>query len=308
MSETMPLIILAGGAARGAVPSGVHAEEMLAGIKGAMRLPNGRLLADEVARRFLETGRFAQPILIGPRQAYEELATDYEIVDAVGSLAISLSRTVATMRNWIGLHAPVAVSTCDILPTATEITTLLERGYDPVCGCLFWGQLVDAEPAMLGASAWKPSYGFRDETGQMRNMYPGHLVILRPEALRFDVAIRLLHLAYTYRNRPLADRVAGMLLHSLGMLLWQDLRRVARLRAPGLTFTIPYHCLRAYYAYRRQRLTIADFERAFTATFIHADHRHRAGDRATVFAATDIRSFAKDLDTRAEFDEAVRGL
>lgn len=305
MSELLPLIILAGGTPLGSNARGVPAGETLVGIKGALRLPSGRMLVDEVARRFIASGRFQQPILIGPRDAYAELVGEYEIADVAGSLAASLSRAAAVMHDRFGPSEPIALSTCDILPSASEIATLLETRYDPVRDCAFWGQLVEASPTHLGASAWKPGYQFRDPSTGTRHLYPGHLVIIRPGALRLDIVIRLLHLAYSYRNRPLPERVAGMVLRSLGVLLWQDLRLLTRRRSPKLTWSILCRCLRAYRAYRRRILTVDGFERAFAATFV--DDRW-TGAKTAVFAITDLAPFARDLDTRTEFAEATQGL
>jgi hypothetical protein len=305
MTDAMPLLILAGGTPHGSTARGMPAGDTLVGVKGALRLPSGRPLVAEVASRYVASGRFQRPILIGPRDAYAELAGEFEVCHVTGSLARSLACAAAVMRDRFGRQGPIAISTCDILPRAEEITGLLERNYDPVCDCVFWGQLVEEEPTRLGSSAWKPGYEFLDDQGRTHHLYPGHLVILRPEALRLEIAIRLLHLAYSYRNQPLTKRVTGMTLRSLGMLLWQDMGRIVRRYPPKLTFAIPFHCLRAYRAYRRRTLTVAGFERAFTATFI--DDAYQTG-RGTVFAVTKLVSFARDLDTRAEFDEATRGL
>lgn len=305
MTDAMPLLILAGGTPQGSNARGAPAGDTLVGVKGALPLPSGRPLVAEVAHRYVASGRFQRPILIGPRDAYAALTKEYEVIHVTGSLARSLTCAAAVMRDRFGLHGPIAISTCDILPRAEEIASLLQRYYDPVSDCAFWGQLVEEDPARLGSSAWKPGYEFLDEQGRTRHLYPGHLVIARPHTLRLEVAAQLLHLAYGYRNQPLPKRVIGMTVRSLGMLLGQDLHRLLRLRLPKLTCAIPFHCLRAYRAYRQRILTVAGFERAFTATFV--DDAYQT-DRATVFAVTDIVSFARDLDTRAEFDEATRGL
>lgn len=305
MNDAMPLLILAGGTPHGSNARGVPPGDTLVGVKGALRLPSGRLLVAEVARRYVASGRFQRPILIGPQDAYAELTREIEVVHVAGSLARSLACAAAVMRDRFGLHGPIAISTCDILPSAEDISTLLERHYDPVRECAFWGQLVEENPTRLGSSAWKPGYEFLDDHGRTHHLYPGHLVILRPDALRLDIVIGLLNLAYSYRNQPLPKRVTGMTVRSLGMLLRQDLGRIARLHLPKLTVAIPFHCLSAYRAYRRRKLTVAGFERAFTSTFV--DDAYQTS-RAAEFSISTIVSFARDLDTRAEFDEATRGL
>ncbi len=308
MSELMPIIVLAGSNPRGgAVPTGKKSADMLDGYKGALRLPNGKLLVQEVVERYAAAGRFETPIVVGPARVYADAALPCEVVNAEGSLATSLKRTMQTIRSRFRLHRPVAITACDILPTAEEITTLLERSYDPVSDCVFWGQMVKADASAMGAGGWKPSYAFSDQ-GEVTSLYPGHLVIMRPEGLRFEVTIRLLNLAYMYRNRPLPQRVFGLTTRALGTLFWQDLRNLVHLQAPVLLVSVPYHCLSGYFRYQAGRLSLSDFEQAFTKTFVHRDYHHRANRRPAVFAVTPAVSFAKDLDTRAELEEATRDL
>ena len=50
------------------------------------------------------------------------------------------------------------------------------------------------------------------------------------------------------------------------------------------------------------------FEEAFTKIFVHRAYHDRASGRPAVFAVTPILSFAKDIDTKAELQEAIRHL
>lgn len=309
MSDLLPLIILAGSdRRRGSVPRGMHAGDMLRGCKGALPLANGKVLVGELIDRVEQSGRFRQPILIGPARVYQDLELGCEIVDVEGNFADTLDRTVEAIRERYPMHSPVAVCACDILPTAKELAMLLETNYDSVGSCVFWGQLIQAEASEMGAGSWKPSYALRAQGVGMIHLYPGHLVILRPEALRFEVTTRLLHLAFRHRNQPLWRRAIGMNLRGLGMLAWQDLRNLARFQMPRLTFSIPYNCLSAYFRYSRGSLSIAEFEEVFTKTFVHRDFYHSAGNHPVVFVVTRILSLAKDIDTQAELDEAIRDI
>lgn len=306
MSQPLPLIILANSDRQaGPVPRGLRAEDMLRGFKGAHRLASGRLLAAELVERYRQSGRFAEPILVGPRQVYEG-HVDCEIVHVEGNLPETLNCLRKLVLGRFDPALPVAFSTCDILPTPDETRRLLSTSYDPHAECAFWGQMVEARREMLGASAWKPAYRFVRDGGGELNLYPGHLVIARPAALRIRLTNQLLQLAYRYRNRDLRRRPWRMVGSSLGRLLWADLLRLFTGRLPILTISIPYHGLKGYYQFRRGQLTPREFEHRLAKTFLHRNFHRAAHGRPVVFAITPILSFAKDIDTVAELAEASR--
>ena len=197
MLERLPLIILAGSDSRRAsVPSGMHAADMLAGHKGALRLADGKPLVGEVIDRFRQSGRFQDPILVGPARIYEPLSLDCQVVDSEGALSTTLEDAVSVVTSRFDTHAPVAFTACDILPTADELSSLMADAYDPLANSVCWSQLVAARPDEMGASSWKPGYAFADSVRGAMNLYPGHLVVVRLAALRFEIMTRLLHLAY----------------------------------------------------------------------------------------------------------------
>lgn len=306
MSDRLPILVL-GGSDPGpdAVPQGMPPDQMLSGFKGARRLPWGRCLVAELIARIRQSGRFHEPLLVGPRRIYEGLV-DVPIVDVEGDLAATLQRAIEAVRGKFSMSAPVAFTTSDILPTAAEICRLLDESYLPCREALFWGQFIAAEPQTMGASAWKPSYRFRpDDEHPLRNFYPGHLVIARPDALRLPLAVYLLSLAYRYRNRELRHRYVRMVARSLWRFFEEDLRNLFRLQWPILTISIPYHASAAFFKYRRGTGTVADFERAVARGFLHRRHLHDAQDRPVVFSVSPIAAFAKDIDTIAEFTEAT---
>jgi hypothetical protein len=194
---------------------------------------------------------------------------------------------------------PLAITTCDILPTAGELCDLLETGYDPLAACHFWWQIVAAEPEELGASAWKPRYALRLEAGAApRTVYPGHLVILRSAAVRLELLNQLLVAAYRYRNWPLRNRFLPILLRGIGVLARQDLQNLRRLQLPTLTCSLPWHLLRAYWGVRNATLVLPDFEQHLARTVLH--RRDQTNPRPFVIALTKHTSFAKDIDTLAE--------
>jgi hypothetical protein len=301
----MPLLILAGSDRRpGPVPVELTADDMLSGFKGALPLPWGPCLAAELAARYRASERFADPLLIGPRSVYEGLV-DCEIVDVEGSFLNTLECVVRLIGERFPPGTPVAVSSCDILPTAGEIRELLETSYDPVAECNFWWQFIAAEPDEMGASGWKPRYAIRPHADEAPwTMYPGHLAILRPSSIRFALLIRLLTLAYRYRNRPLRKRVLPMLVRGVGMLIAQDVRNLAAGQLPILTGSIPWHVLRAYQEFRKRKLSIESFERHLSRIVLHRAYRRTP--RPIVAAVSRIVSFAQDIDSRAELQAVER--
>ena len=304
MSNRIPILILGGSDRRpGPVPFGLTREQMLAGFKGARRLPWGPCLAGELIERVRESGRFADPILIGPRQVYQGLV-DCEIASIEGDLAATLASLRDLVRHRFEPLDPVAFCACDVLPTADEIRRLMETGYDPVAECFFWGQLVATGPEAMGASGWKPSYAVRPAPGEAPvNVYPGHLVIARCGALRMRLTNHLLQLAYRHRNLDLRKRWLPMLARGLGRLMFEYVRNLFRLRPSALSITIPRQCLRAYKKYSRGELTVPDFGDAAARVLLHRDYRGAAKISPVQFAVTPLVSFAKDVDTVAEMDE-----
>ena len=104
MPETMPFVILAGSDQRpGPVPQDLQANDMLTGFKGAIRLPWGRSLAAELVDRVRATGRFRDPLLVGPKTVYAGLV-DCEIIDVEGTLATTLRRVIELVRTRFDGH------------------------------------------------------------------------------------------------------------------------------------------------------------------------------------------------------------
>jgi len=301
MPEVMPFVILAGSDQRpGPVPKELQVGDVLSGFKGAIPLPWGRSLAAELVARVRATGRFRDPLLVGPRAVYAGLV-DCEIIDVGGTLTATLQRVIEVVRARFDGHAPMAVSACDILPTPSEITNLLTSEFDPHADCCFWWQWIAAETETLGASAWKPRYAIRrGPDAPPETVYPGHLVIFRPQTVRLELLMRLLTLAYRYRNWPPRQRVWPMLSRGLGLMLEEDLQNLGRGQLPILTVSIPWHLLRAYRELQTRRLTVPGLERHAARVLLHRRFRRRG--RPVVISVSPILSFAQDIDTQAELD------
>jgi hypothetical protein len=301
MKPRIPLFVLAGSDQRPSqVPDALSADDMLHGFKGALTLPNGRALAAEVIARVRATDRFLDPMLVGPRRIYEGLV-DGEIIDCEGTIVATLTRLAETIQTRFAAAAAIGITTCDILPTPAQFNELLAREYDPHEHCHFFWQWIAAAPEALGASSWKPRYAIRrTDDAEPEFVYPGHLVIFRPAAVRLQLLIEILSLAYRYRNWAVHKRVLPMLVRGIGRMLINDLRNLARGQAPTLTFSIPWHLLRAYGELRAGRLSFPGLERHTARVFLHRDFRRTP--RPVVIAVTDLIAFAQDIDTKPEWD------
>lgn len=307
MNGLLPIIILGGSDSyRQTVPGGLSAADMLSGCKGAVRLPTGRCIAGELVARIRESGRFLEPVLVGPRDVYAGLL-DCEIVDVRGNLPATIAAVERVAEQRYGGSRPVAVSACDVLPTAEEFRQLLSEAYDRNAACGLWWQLVAAEPAELGASSWKPRYRIAPSRGAVPlNLYPGHLLVIRPAALRLDAFNRFLTLAYRYRNRGLYERAIRMTCRAIATMAAEDLRTLASFHLSGRTLSVPYLVFRVVRKFRAGKLTIRQLETAVSKLLIDPLFHRQVRKRSVVFSVTRIKSFAKDIDTRAELEEAVR--
>lgn len=302
MSDLLPIIILAGGNDQlETVPEGLTGRDMLRGFKGAAPLPSGRCIAGELIQRVCESERFTEPVLVGPQRVYRGLV-DCEIADTRGDL-------LATITGLTGLltrrypERPVAVSACDILPTAEDLRTLLDQSYAPHAASGLWWQMVAAEPEEMGVSSWKPSYRLRLSPDEpLLNLYPGHLLILRPCAVRLDWFNRFLMLAYRYRNRSVYERVVRITLRAMGLWLADDFRRAASFQWPGRAVAAPWGIFRTYRKYCLQRLTVPELADELGRQVMTPD-RLPGVEHPVAMAVTRIRSFAKDIDTQQELAE-----
>jgi hypothetical protein len=304
MSDLLPIIVLAGSDSQPVtVPAELSTSAMLTGPKGTLQLRSGRCMAAELVARIRASQRFAEPLLLGPRQWYAG-TVDCEISHVEGTMIQTLRHLTDILQNRFSGAQPVAVTPCDILPSSADFQRLLDEDYAPHADAMFWWQMIEGQPAAMGAGAWKPSYHLPPSVGQEpRSLYPGHLVIARTSTLRFALMNRMLELAYRYRNRVLTQRYIGMTCRVLGTLLRQDLRNLARLQLPMLTVQIPYLGLRGFFRYRRGKAALSEVENFLAKSFLHRRFHRAAGGRPVVISVSSLLSFAKDIDTQAELDE-----
>lgn len=304
MTDLLPVLVMAGGNDQvETIPEGVAPEDVLKGFKGAVRLPSGRCIAAELVHRMRESRRFEDPVLVGPRHVYRDLV-DCEISDTPGDLLANIQR-FATLLTERYPNRPVAVSACDILPTAEEFRALLDEGYAPSAGSGLWWQMIAAEAEEMGVSSWKPSYRIRPAPQEPPlNLYPGHLLVLRPNAVRLDWFNMFLMMAYRYRNRSIYERLIRITLRAVGLWLQEDWRLLRNGRCPGRTLAAPYGILRTYLRYTVRRLAVPELAAELSRQVMVRDG---AGGmpHPVAMTVTRIRSFAKDIDTRRELEEIV---
>jgi hypothetical protein len=304
MFERLPLIILAGSdEGRSAVPDQLQADDMLDGPKGDKVLRSGRCLVEELVHSVRESDCFSDIVIVGPKRRYGGKVS-CDVVDVEGNLVNTLQSVVDTVQARYDVQQPVALSSCDILPTAGDFRSLLNDSYAAHRESHFWWQMVEATAEQMGASHWKPAYHFPEAPGEpQRRLYPGHLVVTRVASLRIHLGTRLLQLAYRYRNRMLRKRYLGITLRMLGTLISEDLRNLLAGKPPTLTFSVPYRGLSAYFKYQRRELTLRDYERAVASIMLHREFHRSSGGRPVVISISPIVSFAKDIDTVAELEE-----
>lgn len=303
MPDQIPIMILGGSDSKpGPVPEELEHAQMLRGYKGAIALPNGNCIAQELVKRIRLTNLFQDPVLLGPQSVYQNLV-DCRVVDVDGNLAETLRAVRNEMLSLPDPAQPVAIIACDILPTSHELMELVETCYRPHAQSCLWGQLIAVEPTAMGASSWKPAYSFPPEPGaEPRTMYPGHLVIVRPVAVRIRLLNHLMQLAYRHRNLKLRRRPFPMITKGLGQLIREDCRNLLRGQLPVLSVSIPWHCLTAFFRFQRRQLSVSEFSRTVMKVFLHRDV-HESDSPPVVFSTTSLTSFAKDIDTKDELAE-----
>lgn len=308
MPNRIPIMVLGGSDSKpGPVPEAFDNSQMLRGCKGAIALPGGGCLAQELVNRIRGSRRFEEPTLFGPESVYRSLV-DCRVVDVDGDLAETLRAVHNEVLSLPDPTQPVAFIACDILPAANEFQQLMDTSYQPHAQSNLWGQLVAVDPTEMGASSWKPAYSFPHEPGaDPQTMYPGHLVIARPAALRMRLLNHLLQLTYRHRNLRLLSRPIPMIAKGLGQLIKEDCRNLLRGQMPVLSLSIPWQCLTALIQFHRGQLSVSEFSQTVMKVFVHRDF-HGSAPPPVVFSTTSITAFARDLDTKDELAELTRSL
>jgi len=289
--QPVPVTILCGSDRKpGTLPEGSSELHPLATYKGVAIRIEGRPLVAWLVERLLASKGFGPVTLAGPARVYGALGLDARVVDTDASVARNL-------RAAIEAHSggPLAVLSCDVLPSTAEFAELRAR-YEEALGNALWFPFVRVPKDLkeLGAFAWKPEYSVVLGSGEEVRILPGHLGILDPQCVRLPLFYRLLDSAYRTRNHSVAYRRVVMLRTVLLSLLGQDLRRLARLRAPSRTLTVLRSGLKLAHELRAGRIRLAQLEQLIGRIFLH----EQAG--GVRYPIIDMISLAEDIDTEEE--------
>ncbi len=305
LQKTIPLAILGGSDLKhGRAPTG-SGQHTLAAYKGVELSVDGRPLVGALIERFRASAAFGPISIGGPHRLFGGLDSDVQVIDTDADVATNVR---AVIDAFLARHptGPLAIVTCDVLPTAEELAHLARRFHEgPACDV--WFPLVHApeDRLELGPFGWKPEYRVVPSAGAAAiDVLPGHLMILDPRALRLELVYRLLGAAYRTRNLPVSARRRAMLGSTLRGLLYQDLLHLLSLRIPDLTWTVVRHGSRLARALRSGNLALAALEQQLSRIVIAARQQRRHPERGVRLPIVDALTLAEDVDT----DEEARAL
>ena len=315
-SRDIPVVILAGSdLMQGPVPSEAKELHFLVAYKGAELRVEGRSLAQHLVERVRASGAFGEVYLAGPRRVFCGLV-DCTIIDTDGHVGQNIQAAVHFVQTKHGSDVPIAFLACDILPGPRELAEIVsqlvlprsgreEKGGGEPFPALAISLVTAAEE--LGAATWKPRYRVRTSRGEEAVPFlPGHFGVAWPSCLRMGLLYRLFSLAYQERNRDYSRRPRVIFLRILGNLLLRDALNLFRLQAPTLTYNIVRHGLGTWFRWRRAELDLEGLAFGLGAVFVRRKHFRRWGSRSVRVITTKNMSFAKDVDTREEFEELLK--
>lgn len=301
-SSTISLVILGGSDRKAAeLPPDGRNKHPLVGLKAIDVRLSGTPLITVLLERLRRTGAFDPIVIAGPERAYREAGITAPVIDTDGDFGENIRAGLEGVRR-MRPDAPVAITTCDILPAVHELEAQLDDFYSAV-PCDLWYALIRApdDPSKLGAFGWKPKYRVAPGPGQPPvEILPGHLCIVDPDALRLDFLYRLMAMGYRTRNRPIASRRTALVRQFVGRTLAQDLKHLLTLRTPNLTWSIVVEGMRAARKLRRGAIARQELERAVRSIFVKTRHRRRYPDRGVHLPILEGLSLAEDIDTVEE--------
>jgi molybdopterin-guanine dinucleotide biosynthesis protein A len=303
-TSLLPLIILAGGARESErIPDEGDAHRLF-GPKGATIRLGDRLLIDVVVERFRRSGAFGPIFIAGPRSAYGEARGGAEVIDTDADFGDNIRTSLDTVIERLNPEA-VAFAACDVIPEAEDLERLL-ADYRRNAPLDFWFPLIQApeERESLGASAHKRQYRVIPEESETPTAtLPGHLVVIRPDAIRLRFIYRALELAYRSRTRPVLTRSIYMLANVLLYLIWRDLRGLFFLRLPWMTIEVLWHSVVFSHRLGTGPIRQSQIERHLAGLFLRRLARRRSGVGRGRIPLVDALSMAKDIDTDLEARE-----
>ena len=304
--RSIPLVILAGSDRRAAALSKEGADRRpLRGSKGVDLRVGEQPLIEVLVETFRAVDFFGPIFVAGSAAAYGGLVEGLEVIDTDATFQANIEASLEILLARFP-DQPVALATCDILPTVEELQRAVDdyRVHEPLN---FWYPMiaVPTHPGALGESSWKPRYGAipEGETDPVP-ILPGHLLIIRLEAARLDILLRCFGLAYETRNRPVLQRFWMLVRNLLAYMVWKDVRDLRYLQAPTSTVRMLSSGLQVGIALRdangQQSFLEHHGNRLFLRRRYLAEHPDRKG-RSPVLRNT--LGLARDIDTREEARE-----
>jgi len=299
---TTSLVIL-GGSDRKAteLPPGGRNKHPLVGLKAVDVRFSGVPLIELVIERLRQTGGFDPIVIAGPERACREAGVAAPVIDTDRSFGENIRAGLEGVRR-MRPDAPVGITTCDILPEVRDLEIQLED-FHAAWPCDLWYALIRAprDPAKLGAFGWKPRYSVAPAPGEPPvEILPGHLCIVDPDALRLDFLYKLMSIGYRTRNRPIDSRRSAMVRQFVWRTLAHDLKHLATLRLPNLTWSIVVEGIKAARKLKQGTIAREQLERAVRSVFVKTRHRRRHPERGVRLPILDGLSLAADIDTVEE--------
>lgn len=307
----LPLILLAGRDRRGAtLPEGRPDLHLLRGYKAVELEIAGRPLLVRLLERLRECGGFGPVFVAGPARVYEplqeSLAGEFRLIDTDSDFGGNLRAALEEVRS-LGFAGHVAVMTSDVLPDPGEMRQVLDdlERHQP-CDFLMVECRAD-DAARLGASDWKRRYLIRPrgESAAVPTL-PGHFVVADLGAVRLDLLYGIFELAYRTRNRPTSYRRAVIVRSVLAKLFAEDLKRLARLGRPGVTWELVWNGLVLIKKLVTTGIDQDEMEDRVRRMWIRWRHRRRHPERRGRVMIHDGLSLARDVDTEEEAREVQR--
>jgi hypothetical protein len=304
IEQTIPLIILGGGAKEAEVVEGGPDSPRLKGLKGATVRLGGRLLIDIVIERFRSCGFFDPIFIAGPVAAYGESREGAEVIDTDADFGGNIRAGYEAVKPRLD-GSPLAFTTCDVIPEPADLE-LLVRDYREHAPLDFWypAARVPEDESLLGASAGKRRYRMRlDREGEMVAILPGHIVVVDPRCARADLLYSAFEFAYRSRTRPVFYRFLYITSRTLLRLLRYDLQGLLRLRLPLMTMGVLWNAMWLSHLLGTGTGTQSEVAGRLRRLFTTRSHRRRYPDRKGRVPILDVLSLAKDIDTQREAEE-----
>lgn len=301
----LPLVIMAGRDAKGQpLPEGCAAH-WLAGYKAVEWLVDGEPLIATLIRRARATGHFDPIYVAGPAERLRPWVLDAIVIDTDGELDTNIAAALAALRDQV--KGSVAFLASDILPSVACLNAAMALYAASRRSAVFLPLVrVPEQQERLGQSAYKPRYRLVESGGLESPVLPGHLLIVRPSAIRLNLVYALVRLGYRTRNQPVRQRTWRMLLGAIGFLLREDLRLLLGGKAPHLTLTVVRNALIVSRSLQQGRIGSHALARRLRAVLVRASYRLRHPRTAVLLPITELLDLAKDFDTVEEI-EAVGG-